>query len=194
MKNYHGESNRPLVVVLRTTYWPPFPSSHNFHSRGVRAYCIMLRITRRFKLNQLFRPSGVVLGECEQSQWPPKRKPSRINQFDSPVLHQEASLQKICSEKNQAAKKLIISSCTPTTSALLPQLYHYLLITTAVRPVRTDNNAAIRAYTRLFIYLFFYCCCTITTECVRTAVNNASYPQNSRRHGLYVLPILQPWG
>ena len=44
----------------------------------------------------------------------------------SPVLHQEASLQKICAlEKKQATKKLIISSCTPTTSALL--LYHYLL-------------------------------------------------------------------
>ena len=47
--------------------------------------------------------------------------------IDSPVLHQEAYLQKIYAlEKTQAAKKLIISSCTPTTSALL--LYHYYLI------------------------------------------------------------------
>ena len=47
--------------------------------------------------------------------------------IDSPVLDQEVSLQKICAlEKSQAAKNLIISSCTPTTSALL-LLYHYLL-------------------------------------------------------------------
>ena len=66
--------------------------------------------------------------------------------IDSPVLHQEAYLQKICAlEKNQAAKKLIVSSCPPTTSALL--LYHYY--TTAVWPVRTANNAAIRTYTLL---------------------------------------------
>ena len=33
-------------------------------------------------------------------------------------------------------------------------------------------------------------CCTTTAVCMRTAVD-ASYPQNSRRHGLYVRPILQ---
>ena len=40
--------------------------------------------------------------------------------IDSPVLHQEASLQKICAlEKNQAANKLIISSCTPNQATIL---------------------------------------------------------------------------
>ena len=101
--------------------------------------------------------------------------------IDSPVLHQEASLQKICAlEKTQAAKKLIMSSCIPTTSALL--LYHYY--TTAVWPVRTANNAAIRAYTLL---LYHHCCMYTYRQCI-------THTQNSRRHGLYVLPILQPWG
>ena len=49
--------------------------------------------------------------------------PSNI---DNPVLHQEASLQKICAlEKNQAANKLIVSSGIPTTSALLPYHCYY---------------------------------------------------------------------
>ena len=53
--------------------------------------------------------------------WCPPRVISCIN---NPVLHQEASLQKICAhEKPQAARKLSISSCIPTASALL--LYHY---------------------------------------------------------------------
>ena len=69
--------------------------------------------------------------------------------IDSPVLHQEASLQKVCAlEKNEAAKKLIIFSCTPmyertTTVPLLTILLLYGL-------VRTANNAAIRAYILLF--------------------------------------------
>ena len=95
--------------------------------------------------------------------------PSRV--IISAALCCTKKLQKICAlEKKQAAKKLIISSCTPTTSALL--LYHYY--TTAVWPVRTVSNAAIRAYT----LLLYHDCCMY----VRTAVN-ASYPQNSRRHG-----------
>ena len=40
--------------------------------------------------------------------------------IDSVVLHQEASLQRICAH---AANKLTISPCIPTASALL--LYHY---------------------------------------------------------------------
>ena len=70
--------------------------------------------------------------------------------IDSPVLHREASLQKICAlEKNQAAKKLIISSCTPTTSALL--LYHYLP---------------------------YYCCmaCTYCQQCCDTSVHSTVVP------------------
>ena len=63
----------------------------------------------------------------------------------APVLHQKASLQKICAlEKKQAAttslSALIVS---PTKNALL--LYHYYYI--AVWPVRTANNAAIRLCT-----------------------------------------------
>ena len=39
---------------------------------------------------------------------------------DRPVLHQEASLQKICAlEINQAANELTISHCIPSTTALL---------------------------------------------------------------------------
>ena len=91
--------------------------------------------------------------------------------IDSPVLHQEASLQKRCAlEKNQAAIKLIISSCTPTTSALLLYLY----CTTAVWPVRTANNAAIRACT-LLLYLHHHCC-TYTYRCKCNTHTKLSLP------------------
>ena len=73
--------------------------------------------------------------------------------IDCPVLHQEASLQKICAlEKKQAANKHYC--CTDTTSA--------------VWPVRTANNAAMQARTLL---LYHHCCmytyrrqCTTPTE------------------------------
>ena len=40
--------------------------------------------------------------------------------IDSPVLHQEASLQKICAlEKKQAANNVIITSCTPNQATIL---------------------------------------------------------------------------
>ena len=68
--------------------------------------------------------------------WCPPRVISCIN---DPVLHQEASLQKICAhEKTQAASKLSISSCIPTASAL-----YCCTTTTVVWSVRTANNAAI---------------------------------------------------
>ena len=64
--------------------------------------------------------------------------------IDSPVLHQEASLQKICAlEKNKQPKS---SSSLPVHQL---RAHYYCTTTydttTAVWPVRTANNAAIRA-------------------------------------------------
>ena len=58
--------------------------------------------------------------------------------IDSPVLHQEASQQKICAlGKKEAANKLIISSCTPNHATIL-LLYGLLyVLPTMLRYERT---------------------------------------------------------
>ena len=107
--------------------------------------------------------------------------PSRVIISAAPCCIKELLCKKCALLKKKQAAKKLISSCTPTTSALL--LYHYLL---------------------------YYCCmaCTYCQQCCDTSVHStvvppllcvrtaviASYPQNSRRHSLYVLPILQQWG
>ena len=78
---------------------------------------------------------------------------------DSPVLHQEASLQKICAllEKNEQPKS---SSSLPVHQ--LRMHYYctttYDTTTTAVWSVRTANNAAIRARSTAVVPPLLYVC------------------------------------
>ena len=82
----------------------------------------------------------------------------KIYYIDSPVLHQEASLQKICAlEKTQAANKLIISSCTPN------QASHY-------------TTAAIRAYTLLLYHHCSSCVYTYRCKCITPTKLSPPWP------------------
>ena len=88
--------------------------------------------------------------------------------FDSPALHQEASLQKICAlEKKQAANKLIISSCTPN-QATMRLLYGLYVLPTMLRYERTLYC--------LLLYYRYYCCCMYAYRCKCITPTNISPP------------------
>ena len=77
------------------------------------------------------------------------------NYFDSPVLHQEAFLQNICAlEKNKQPKS---SSSLPVHQLRAHYYCTTTYDTTAVWPVRTANNTAIRARSSVVPPLLYVC-------------------------------------
>ena len=91
----------------RKSFCPRTPKQH---SRDIRLiYCL------RSRTSGIGARLGSIVLCVITGNWCPPRV---ISCIDSPVLHQEASLQNTL-EKKQTASKLVNSPCIPTTSALI---------------------------------------------------------------------------